>query len=76
MLKFSIHIFKAKEASTVHSSFQIELEYSQQNKCEYERKDSILGMALIFHGMVSDKNYTIFDLSVTYDFQLVENYYV
>lgn len=33
-------------------------------------------MALIFQGMIFDKNNTILDLSVTYDFQLVENYYV
>ena len=42
-----------------------------RGKSQFSRR---LGMALIFHGMVFDKNNTIFDLSVTNDFQLVENY--
>lgn len=36
-----------------------------RGKIQFSR---MLGMALIFQGMVFDKNNTILDLSVTYDF--------
>lgn len=77
MLKFSIHIFKAKYIQQYIHHFKLNLNIlskinvNMRGKSQFSR---ILGMALIFHGMVFDKNNTIFDLSVTNDFQLVENY--